>query len=302
MKSVKARVAVPIYAVMFLYGAHLVFWQSMPAPVFFFRVVGYIFLTVGGFALALLAWASYVAKRSAKRFMELRKARFTRGDFECRLVDPAEFPHLDREFYDRARTWFESQGFRFLCDCESPTLSQFSLLQPTFFRTMLSPDGTILGGAVHFQLGPLRAARVVRRFGLPPNLKIIEFETELSDGTFMATSNTPDRELPVPGIDVLRLPAETTPDDLLRVHRERLSAVLKARPSVTPTRVETMEEATGSQQRLYALIAKHARSIGYATAADIEKLVGRPLNWMEQQVAEEVDKLSKLERRAAEVT
>jgi hypothetical protein len=298
MKPVKARVAVPIYAVMFLFGAYLTFWESMPVPVFI-RVVGYIFLTFGAFALAVLAWTSYTVKRAAKRFMELRKARFTRGAFEGRLVDPTEFPHLDREFYDRARTWFESQGFRFLCDSESPTLSQVSLLQPTFFRTMLSSDGTILGQAVHFQLGPLLAARVVRRFGLPPNMKIIEFETELSDGTFMATSNIPDRELPVPGIDALRLPAETTPDDLLRVHRERLSAVLKSRPFVTPTRVETMEEATWFQQRLDALMAKHARSTGYATAADVEKLAGRPLNWIEQQVAEEVDKLSKLERQAA---
>jgi hypothetical protein len=298
MKPVKPRVAVPFYAVVFLIGAYLTFWASTPVPAFI-RVFGYIFLTLGGFALALFAWATYAVKRTAKRIIELRKAQYKSGDFEWRLVDPTAFPHLDREFYDSARTWFESQGFRFLGDCESPILSQVAHLQPTFFRIMLNPDGTILGDVVHVQLQPLQADQMVRRFGYPRDMKIIAFETELSDGTFLETSNALDRELPVPGFDVLRLPAETTPDELLRVHRERLSAVLKSRPFVTPARVETMEEATGFQQRLYALIAKHARSTGYATAADFKKFVGRPLNWIEERVAEEVDKLSKLERQIA---
>jgi hypothetical protein len=46
--------------------------------------------------------------------------------YEFRMVNPDEFPELDREFYDHYRHGFESRGFRFLGDREDVLAGRLS--------------------------------------------------------------------------------------------------------------------------------------------------------------------------------
>jgi hypothetical protein len=256
------------FAFMLLFGLYSVIrhWNDANRLTFTF-LSGIAGITLGAVALFVLhrvpAPIKKARKAAANRAVELNKAVYGSEPYEYRMVQPSEFPELDSEFYDRARSWFEARGFRFLGDRENVTLSRIMPRARTFIRTMVSADGTIFGGAYHVKLQQVR--------GLPAEARIIEFETELSDGTFVTTSNAPAtaRTLEVSGIDAERFPGETSPDELLRTHRERLAGVAESRPPLTATRLKTMEDVISFQRRMQALGAKYKQSIGYLVAHGI---------------------------------
>jgi hypothetical protein len=256
------------FAFMLLWGLYSVIrdWNDANRLTFTF-LSGIAGITLGAVALFVLhrvpAPIKKARKAAANRVVELNKAVYGSEPYEYRMVQPSEFPELDSEFYDRARSWFEAQGFRFLGDRENVTLSRIMPQARTFIRTMVSADGTIFGGAYHVRLQRVR--------GLPAEARIIEFETELSDGTFVTTSNAPAtaRTLEVSGIDAERFPGKTSPDELLRTHRERLAGLAESRPPLTATRLKTMEDVISFQRRMQALGAKYKHSIGYLVAHGI---------------------------------
>jgi hypothetical protein len=256
------------FAFMLLWGLYSVIrhWND-PNHLTFTFLSGIAWLTLGAVALFVLhkvpAPIKKARKAAANRVVELNKAVYGSEPYEYRMVQPLEFPELDSEFYDRARSWFQAQGFRFLGDRENVTLSRIMPQARTFIRTMVSADGTIFGGAYHVKLQRVR--------GLPAEARVIEFETEFSDGTFVTTSNAPAtaRTLEVSGIHAERFPGETSADELLRTHRERLAGVAESRPPLTATRLKTMDDVISFQRRMQALGATYKHSIGYLVAHGI---------------------------------
>jgi hypothetical protein len=299
--SKRSRIGMPdvSYGLMCVWGLYSVIrhWNDANHLSFAF-VSGIVWLTVGALALFVLHWVPSPIKKAqkaaAKRVMELNKTIYGPQPYEYRMVDASDFPELDRDFYDRMRSWFDAEGFRFLGDRENLTFSRVAPQSRTFIRTMVSADGTIFGGAYHMKLKPVQ--------GWPAEVRTIEFETEFSDGTFVTTSNASvaARTLPVPGIEAERFPAETPADDLLRDHRERLARIVESRPYLTATRLRTMEDVIWFQRRMQAVKAKHKQSIGYTSVESIEKARGRPLQETERIFAAEIEKLSESERLANE--
>ncbi len=285
------------YGLMVLWGLYSVIrhWNDANHLTYPF-LSGAAFLTLGAFALFVKYWVPSSVIQSqraaAGRILKQHKAIYGSEPYEYRIAEPSEFPELDHEFYDRVRSWLEAQGFRFLGDRENVTLSRVAPDSRTFVRSLLSADGTIFGGAHHMKN---RRAK-----NLPADIRTVEFETELSDGTFVATSNSPARTLPVPSIEIERLAAESPPDELLRIHRERLAQVFEARPYLAATRLQTMDDVIAFQRRMQAVKAKHKQSIGYVNVASVEKAVGRPLRETERIFGAELERLGENERRASE--
>ena len=168
--------------------------------------------------------------------------------YEYRWVDAAEFP-LDQEFYDQTQAALESLGFRLLGDRENLTLTRAFPKLRTFVRAMVSGDGTI--SSFHYHLQSVTPKRTL-------NIQTIELGSELSDGTFLTTTNSLQSApgTTTPGVDCKRHAAATSPDELLRDHRERLDTALAARPSLAVTRTASREDDLQFQWRMQALQAK----------------------------------------------
>jgi hypothetical protein len=228
-------------------------------------------------------------KRAARKILDQQKAIYSSSAFEYRNAVPSEFPDLDISFYDQYRIWLEGQGFQFLGDRENVTLTRIFPKMRTFIRSLVSADGTICGGIYHVKPGAL---------GFPPDIKAIDFETELNDGTFLITTNTLEsaRALPMPGIDAARLPMATHPDAVLRAHLDRVAQALNARPEVAATKIHTMNDVILFQQRMQEIKTKHKKAIGFVGRSDLEKVRGRELNEQERGVVRELEKLKASEK------
>ncbi len=170
------------------------------------------------------------------------------GRFEYQWLDADDFPNLDHEFYDETQAALESLGFRWLGDRENLTLTKAFPKLRTFVRMLVSAEGTISSFLYHIQAMTPKGTHDIRA---------IELGSELSDGTFLMTSNTlqsgPAKTQP--GIDSQRHPATTPPAELLRTHRERLRAALEARPGLTVTRILSRDDDLQFQWRMQAVQA-----------------------------------------------
>ena len=285
------------YGFMFVWGLYSVVrhWNDANHLTYSF-LGGIAWLTLGAFALFVKHWIPAPIKKAqkaaARRILEFHKAIYASEPYEYQIVQASDFPELDHEFYERVRSCLEAQGFRFLGDRENVTLTRLAPDSRMFVRTMVSADGTIFGGVYHMKQ---RRAR-----NYPAEIRTIEFETEFSDGTFLTTNNSLARTLPVPGIEAERLAVETPPDELLRIHRERLARVAASRPYLAATKVQTMEDGIAFQHRMQAVKARHKQSIGYTNVQSVEKALGRSLLLPERTFAAEIEKLSEDERLANE--
>jgi hypothetical protein len=249
-----------------------------------------VLLAAGGVGLASLWSGSTLIKKrqqlAAQKILAEQKAVYSSTPHEYKEADSADFPDQDHDFYDRTQQWFESLGFRFIGDCEIVSLTRIYPHMRTFIRRMFSPDGTISVAIYHVKATLHR---------LPHDFRSIDLETELSNGTFLTTSNTLEgaRVPPVPGIDAVRLPMTTPLDELLENHVERLAQALAATPGIVETRVQTMEDGYRFQRRMQEVKARHKKSVGYVGAEDIKAVRGRELTSYEQGVVKELEKLKK---------
>jgi hypothetical protein len=154
------------------------------------------------------------------------------------------------------------------------------------------------GGEISVSLHSLRT----KRNGFPPHLKTIELETELSDGTFVVTSNTLEAAPlpPVPLVDSLKFPRDTDSELLLQAHSDRIAKRLGAPIGISATTVSTVEEAYKFQQRLHAIVATNWRERGYLTREDFAKIKGRSLSVDQEGMVEEFEKLKAAERKSGD--
>jgi hypothetical protein len=246
-------------------------------------------------AAALIFYLRTLSKREdqqerARLLFDEQKAIYSHMPHKFRVVDPSEFPDLDGAFYDRMRSWFESKGFRFLGDFQNETHARIVRGSRAFHRSFVSPDGTILGAATQMKLKVRNSHR---------DLRFVEFESELGDGTFVITTNARALHLPtIPGIQSETLSPETGPDELLGAHYERLARIRESRPDLGTTKLDSIDNIILLQQRLEAVAARHMRSIGYLSVQSLEERLGHPLKDSERYFAAEIERLNQQERAA----
>jgi hypothetical protein len=191
---------------------------------------------------------------------------------EYRRVDAKDFRHLDLKFYDRVRDALTAQGCLCFGDFENVTLKGGVNDFRTFIRMLVSEDRTVSIGLFHPK--PkfwVRCLLWLLRIKLG---RIMDCETELSNGGYIVTSNATEAAKlnPPPGFDQSFLPLNTPHNTIYETHRQRLRAFLSANPDVRATALNTPEEALDMQHRMQNVKAAYRASVGYATEDELKRM------------------------------
>jgi hypothetical protein len=114
---------------------------------------------------------------------------------------------------------------------------------------------------------------------LPRKIQTVECETELSDGTFVATSNTLEinKTLAPPFMHKTQFESNTATETIVDEHSSQLAAVLASKPGVTPTVCRDNTSVQAMQDRMNALRAAYRLSPDFDHHAEWEKVAGRKL-------------------------
>jgi hypothetical protein len=217
------------------------------------------------------------------------------SQFEYAPVNAREFGHLDLSWYDASQRWLEERGFGWLGDEENLTFRRTSKGNRTLLRTMLGRDGTWITYLYHFKPAGLAPALAANGF------KILELQTQFANGTFVCTSNAEEAGKldPPPGVDALRLPANSSLDAIVEAHAQRVSAALAANPGVAALRMGGLEDIHRAQNVLQGIKAAFRRDVGI-TKQELERLAGNRLGAQQiDALYSEVEKLHAEQNRKA---
>ncbi|MBL1178694.1 hypothetical protein [Pantanalinema sp. GBBB05] len=233
-------------------------------------------------------------QKLAQKLLQTVQALYT-DQHTFQQVDCNTFRHLDQKFYQQAQKNLEKLGFRHITDIEDVTVTQTNPAHHTFIRVLLSGDRTMVSACYHFPLSWL--VRLLQWVGLAPKGgKVIDLESELSDGSFLVTANTLglDTMADVPGIYRQQLPHNTSAEQLLTRHREKLRELSQA--GIQPVKVNNYEEIEAAQHRLQAIKSGYRASVGFVTDEDID----RTARTDQQQTAETLKQALRDLRSSAE--
>jgi hypothetical protein len=190
-------------------------------------------------------------------------------------VDERAFGHLDLGFYRKNTERLSAKGFRVLADVEDRTITNApaTVLAPVLVRTLVSRDGTSTGIIYHPRLKSFLLRVLLWVFRRSPG-KVVEFETECSDGTFVATSNAmvASAITSPPMIDAHFMPQRESVDALYAAHTARVAAHLAARPGVRALPIAHFEEMIASQNRMNAIKAAFRGELAGVTREELERL------------------------------
>jgi len=214
------------------------------------------------------------------------------GPHEFRGAAPQEFPHLDLAFYDETQAWMEGHGFRVLGDVEDVTASSAYPNMRTFLRVMVSNDGTVPAACYHVNLRGWM--RVLQWVGvLPRVLKVLDFETEFNDGTFLTTSNSKGLDMmsEVPGHRKVQYPQATSFEEMLEVHRSILAQWTRADPSYQPLRMSSLDDVMASQKRSQQITSEFRQKSGYVSEEEMQRMAGGAMTLPAQQLLREFEKV-----------
>jgi len=167
-------------------------------------------------------------------------------------------------------------GCRFLGDFENVSLKGTWNDFRTFIRALVTSDGAASIGLFHPK--PkwwLRIVFWILRIKLG---KIIDCESELSDGTYIVTTNAMEaaKLQPPPNFDNEFFPHDTAPEVVCEAHVNRLSDYLASHPGVEPTKVQTHAELLEMQNRIQAAKAAHRQRVGYTSVSELQELGADP--------------------------
>jgi hypothetical protein len=196
-------------------------------------VIWYVVMAVLGVifaALAFLARAAGTPRQAAQQIDDMQRSLYA-GAHERRLVGDATIDEyrLDRAFYQRATDALTALRFRKLADYVDVEIEK--ACSKAVIRSFLSADGQIMAGAFDLRMGGL--ARWLQLFGvLPRKLSAVDLETELTDGTFVTTSDAAQaaKASEFPGISRQFLAPGTPPAELLAAHQQHLQWIISQKP------------------------------------------------------------------------
>lgn len=202
------------------------------------------------------------------------------------------FPYLDAAAYASAQTRLERASFRHLGDLELLEVSRSpgTLILPTAIRAMASDDGNISSEFYEVRnrrsklLGLLLKGLVNFRWldapvwftGAMRIRHCAGFETEFTDGSWVATSNSEGAAAisSPPSIDARFFPYATSFDVLLEHHRQKVRAKLAAGAEVRPC--HSLDEFVAAQVRMRQVKNAYRHSIDWLTRGELHAMSTEP--------------------------
>jgi hypothetical protein len=256
-------------------------WRGMHSTTWI--VLNWLLIAAGGMLFLLRASlkASGVGltPSSAAKNLVAQQRQLYAATQVYRDATEADLARLDRTFYEQATRDLAAEGYHLTRDIVNVTASNTWPRNHAVIRCLLGDDGTTMAGVYHLKLlGPMRIFQWIRV--LPRRLKAIECETELSDGTFVTTTDTEaiNKSLKYPFIDAWQFPSKTPVARLVAEHRNHVAAILALRNGVTAMRCTSYADLRASQDRLHLLKAAYRASPEFDHAAEWQKILGRPLS------------------------
>ena len=257
---------------------------------------GWISVGIGAFLclmslLAMLTNKTLGPQAAGKRLARQQRTLYS-GTHDYRDATDADLAQLDVAFYERTTADLTSQRFRKLRDVVNVTASSTWPSNLAVMRVFVDDAGTTMAAVYHLRI--FGSAKALQAIGvLSKKLKMVEFESELSDGTGVATTNAAEAERTsgYPFVDRIQFPNATPPLEVLAAHRQHLRDVLASKSGVAVIPIRTYDELRKSQDRLQSKKSAYRRPPQFDRyAADFESIRGRPLNADELTVVDEVDK------------
>ncbi len=190
-------------------------------------------------------------------------------------VKASSYRHLDIAYYEKATRLLTARGFRVLADVEDTTITAApgGVLMPVMIRALLSKDGTVMAALYHPRIKSLLLRFLLWVMRKSPG-KVVDMETEFSDGSFVVTSNAASAAaIALPALIAAEyLPVTARVHDVHQRHTERLAAHLQQRSGVTTRSIRTHDELIASQNRMNAIKAAFRGEIGGITKDELDQL------------------------------
>jgi hypothetical protein len=190
-------------------------------------------------------------------------------------VKPADFPHLDIGWYEKTSRLLATKGFRTVADVEDKTITEApgTVLSAILVRALLSRDGTVTAALYHPHIKKLWVRVMLWLLRKTPG-KVVDMETEFTDGSFVATSNAASAAALGNGPMILAefLPFTTTPLEVHARHVQRVAEHLEQRSGIAPRAMNSYDDMLASQHRMNALKAAYRGEIGVVTKEELDRL------------------------------
>ena len=217
------------------------------------------------------------AERAARELLSSIEATY-KPTHDYVEVQPYMFRHLDLSFYDATTQALSAQGFRKLCDVEDRTLAAVpgNVLMPVMIRSLVSSDGSVMASIYHPRIKPLWLRFLLWITRKSPG-KVIDMETEFTDGSFVVTSNAASAAaMDLPKLINAEYFSVATPVDVLRSrHAERVHTHLREHTTIVTKRVASHSDLIAAQNRMDAIKAAYRGEIGCVSREELERLAGR---------------------------
>lgn len=226
---------------------------------------------------------------AAKTVLEIMKRQY-QSSYTIVPVVEKDFSHLDLSRYHAFRAGMEAGNFAFMSDLEILEVSQSptSVIARTMIRSMLSRDGTINAG--YYQIKPHLGRRLKLLLKGLKNLRLIDapksflkslgtknyfdFETELSDGTFLVTTNIQPTISNPPTVETHYLPYATPASAMLQFHQQQLEETLKKHATISPKPMSGLQDILAMQKRQRDQKTAYRATVQWITQSELQKMSG----------------------------
>jgi len=250
-----------------------------------------------GLLILSMGFSRWLLKTSARKLYEQQKTVYS-GKHEFMTVSPRIFPWLDIDYYDNVAARLRRLDFRHLGDVEDKTATLAFPSMRTFVRVLQSADGAVTAGV--YQVKPRGFTRLFTSLGLiPRDMRVLDLESELNNGTFLATSNGLGLNLTAEVNGITRQLADpaTPVEELLRLHRETLGKMCAETSELQALAWRSMEEILASQERMQELKNARKAALGYVDAEEIARVAAGSLSEEGKALTGEMARLRKDEER-----
>ncbi len=222
--------------------------------------------------VAHLAWQYFRWHRqcrAAARRLYLDASATYQGEHEYRVAVLSELPTLDLAGYERVRVALLAEGFSPLGCYENVTLSRVYPALRTMCDAYVDGDGSTV--VVTYWLG---------------GSQTVEVGSATEDGRLLSTTNGAlDTGVAPPEVEKRVLPAQASPTEVVRIHRERLSAWRAREPQLRLATAKDLDTLLVITRRQSGRTSAFRRQIGLATE---QEMVGFALGTAHEKTARRV--------------
>lgn len=214
---------------------------------------------------------------------------------EFTVANASDYPKVQQKFCNAAALTLSEKGFVSHGDFD-PRHLQHMLGSPTMMRIFSSRDGRACAAAYHFKplwpgFIPWLLMVVTRQWKKP---RVVDIETELSDGSFLVTHNAGNLSPLAYGdkVQVEALPLKSGIQKVIARHWQRLEEHLENNPQLSIREVHNMEEINALQNRLRETKNAYRRSINYVTETELRGMLGKAYDQFSDKIYERLQRFA----------